>query len=256
MPRIRSIKPSFFRHEELQDLETKHPGQHIMLTFAGLWTLCDSKGVFEYKPRLIKLDILPFLEYNLPKTLEILSENGFIFRYNIEKSEYGFIKTFTEHQRITGKEATDGIKHPQPVLGNSGETAGKHPNAQEMEMSIGNGNDLLLSEKDFQTPPKTPRNVWIETFDKRKDVFKKSLFHYTKYRNNPTGLYDPNLVEEFFEYWNEPNISRSKMRWESEKTWDLSKRLKRWMSNNFGKNKINDRVVLIPSQEINHDERP
>lgn len=67
MPRIRSIKPSFFRHEDLQYLELKFPEQYIMLTFAGLWTLCYSKGVFEYKPTLIKLDIL--------------SENGFLFRH-------------------------------------------------------------------------------------------------------------------------------------------------------------------------------
>jgi uncharacterized protein YdaU (DUF1376 family) len=40
----------------------------------------------------------------------------------------------------------------------------------------------------------------------------------------------------FLEFWSEPNKSNTKMRFELEKTWDLSRRLKRWVSNSFNKN--------------------
>jgi len=43
----------------------------------------------------------------------------------------------------------------------------------------------------------------------------------------------------FAEYWTEPNKSNTKMRFEMEKTWDLSRRMKRWVSSNFNKNKSN-----------------
>lgn len=52
--------------------------------------------------------------------------------------------------------------------------------------------------------------------------FKNSVFLFTDYEEN--------LLNEFFEYWSEPN-KKGKMRWELEKTWDLKRRLKRWEDN-------------------------
>ena len=43
--------------------------------------------------------------------------------------------------------------------------------------------------------------------------------------------------ENFFLYWTEKNKSGSKFRAEMEKTFDISRRLKRWSSNNFNKQK-------------------
>ena len=43
--------------------------------------------------------------------------------------------------------------------------------------------------------------------------------------------------EDFFLYWSELNKSQSKMRWETERTWSLSLRAKRWINNGFNKQK-------------------
>lgn len=133
MARIRTIKPSFFRHEGLQDLETANPGRYIMLTFAGLWTLCDSKGRFEYKLRTINLDILPFIKFDIEESIQLLLDNGYIEKYSVSGKDYGFVPTFNEHQRITGKEATEGERFPAKLTGNIGETIGNQPVAQEKE---------------------------------------------------------------------------------------------------------------------------
>ena len=53
-----------------------------------------------------------------------------------------------------------------------------------------------------------------------------------------TNNYVKDEVAKFIDYWTEPNKSGTKMRFELEKTWDTSRRLKRWMSNNFGKTKV------------------
>lgn len=45
------------------------------------------------------------------------------------------------------------------------------------------------------------------------------------------------MKKAFFEYWSEPNKSGTKMKFEMEKTWDLSRRLSRWAGNDFGKGK-------------------
>jgi hypothetical protein len=48
------------------------------------------------------------------------------------------------------------------------------------------------------------------------------------------GQYKEAMIQEFFDYWTEPNKSNTKMRFELEKTWHLGRRLARWASNGFG----------------------
>lgn len=61
--------------------------------------------------------------------------------------------------------------------------------------------------------------------------------------------YDKKLLREFYEYWSEPNPSRTKIRWQMEKTWDVRRRLKRWAGNNFGgKEKKEEKVIYTPKK--------
>jgi hypothetical protein len=132
--RIRTVKPSFLRHEQLQDLEIDNPGQYVMMVFLGLWMLADSKGRFEYKPRSMKLDILPFITFDIQLTLDLLEASGFIRTYTVDGNKYGMIPSFKEHQRLTGKELTEGEKYPDEIInnrGNIGETPEKHLESQE-----------------------------------------------------------------------------------------------------------------------------
>lgn len=135
MARIRTIKPEFFRHEGLQDLAVQH-GAEVMLVFAGLWGHCDKLGRFEWKPRTLKLDILPFLGFDMADILDILWQSGFLRRYEFDGREYGEIESFDRHQRISGKEATEPEKHPDPPeykLRSNGEAIEKQQGEQEEE---------------------------------------------------------------------------------------------------------------------------
>lgn len=138
MARIRSHKPSIFRHEELQDLEAANPGASCMLVFMAVWGHCDNQGVFEYRPRQLKLDILPFLPFDMAATLRLLVDAGFIRVFEAGGKQYGFIASFCGHQRITGDEAGEkGRKHPSPPDAkqprNSDETSAKQLGGQEKE---------------------------------------------------------------------------------------------------------------------------
>ena len=57
----------------------------------------------------------------------------------------------------------------------------------------------------------------------RKKVFYNSLIPYVQ-------NYGRELIREFFDYWTEPNKSQTKMRFELERTWDVSRRLSTWSS--------------------------
>lgn len=58
------------------------------------------------------------------------------------------------------------------------------------------------------------------TIEQREQSFKEQVFRMISFPKD--------LLEEFFEYWTEPNKSNTKMRFELEKTWHLHRRLKRW----------------------------
>lgn len=161
MARIRTIKPEFFRHEALQDLEIENPGMHVMLVFAGLWGHCDSKGRFEWRPRQLKLDILPFLSFDMAETLDLLKRARLVNHYVVDGKEYGEVPNFEKHQRITGKEASDGEKYPA----NTWETTGKQqgntrdkPVAQEGEKEgKGKGREREREEDARASPGNTDK---------------------------------------------------------------------------------------------------
>lgn len=128
------MKPEFFRHEELYEAE-RNAALPLRLAFIGLWTCCDKNGVFPWRPRALKLDVLPYDDVDFTAVLTALEGAGFVMQFEHDGALYGFVPTFTEHQRFTGKEAQsdglyplpDGVKPP----GSNGEAPEKPPGTQE-----------------------------------------------------------------------------------------------------------------------------
>lgn len=153
MARIRTIKPDFFRHEKLQDLEIANPGMYPMMVFEGLWGHCDSKGRFEWKPRTLKLDILPFLPFDMAETLAILENAGMLHRYSVDGKEYGLIDTFEKHQRLSGKELTEGEKFPAPMIETTVKQQGSVREIPESQEGKGREEEKEGKGKEFNAPP-------------------------------------------------------------------------------------------------------
>lgn len=61
--------------------------------------------------------------------------------------------------------------------------------------------------------------------EKRKQEFYNSLIPYT-------NIYGREMIRDFYDYWIEPNKSKTKMRVDLEKTWDLERRLRAWAKRN------------------------
>jgi hypothetical protein len=111
MGRIRTIKPEFFTHEELFDLEEKE-GLPVRLAFIGLWTICDREGRFKWRPRSIKAQILPYDNVDFSRVLDALATRGFVVRYASEGVEYGYVPGFSRHQVVNFKEAQSTLPEP------------------------------------------------------------------------------------------------------------------------------------------------
>ena len=98
MARIRSIKPSFFRSDDVAALPLR-----ARLTWIGLWTQCDDQGRTKDHARLIKADIWPLDNVSLAdieEDLETLSVHGRIVRYEVDGQRYLEIANWRAHQAI------------------------------------------------------------------------------------------------------------------------------------------------------------
>ncbi len=132
MARIRTIKPDFFKSEQVGELDPIN-----RLLFIGLWTLADCEGKLLDRPKRIKAELFPYDNHDVDQGLQQLERVGLILRYKIECTETFVIKivNFHVHQRITGKEAMLPSEIPDPNQtssetharqgGNNGETTGK-----------------------------------------------------------------------------------------------------------------------------------
>ena len=89
-----------------------------------------------------------------------------------------------------------------------------------------------------------------DTLEVRKHAFGEKLIPYMK-------QYGKALIREFFDYWTEHNENGKKMRFEKEKTFEISRRLARWSKNNRSNNKssISNLPVGMNLQNSNNDER-
>lgn len=111
MPRKRVVDPRFFKDWELFEAEQK-AGLPLRLAYEGLWAVADREGRFSWKPREIKLDVLPFDEVDFGAVMEALSAARFICHYEVEGKGYGYIPNFKRYQPIHPREAASTIPPP------------------------------------------------------------------------------------------------------------------------------------------------
>ena len=111
MSRIRTVKPELFRHEALFDAELES-GLPLRLAFIGLFTVADCEGRFLWKPRTLKLDVLPHDTVDFSAVLNALQAAGFIEQYEVDGKRYGLIPSFKKHQQIPTREQERGSVLP------------------------------------------------------------------------------------------------------------------------------------------------
>lgn len=103
MARIRTIKPDFFKNEQVANCSPLD-----RLFFIGLWTQADREGRVLNRPKRLKAEILPYDNYKVDDGIKKLEKAGLIFKYDIEIDSLGQkelvkaiqIINFLKHQKI------------------------------------------------------------------------------------------------------------------------------------------------------------
>jgi len=86
------------------------------------------------------------------------------------------------------------------------------------------GNTTNYSNKDFS---KKDNNIYN---NKKEDIVKEQVPTFYERVLEFENLLEGEL-ENFYSYWNEKSLKNGKSRWESEKFFDISRRVKTWMQN-------------------------
>lgn len=109
MARIRSIKPEFFKNEELARLTPL-----ARLLFAGLWCWADRAGRLEDRPARLKAEILPYDDCDCESMLSELAgtPDPFIARYEVDGRRYIEVLNFLKHQFPHHRESESLIPAP------------------------------------------------------------------------------------------------------------------------------------------------
>lgn len=98
MARIRTIKPEFWKHEDLSALpEITH------MLAAALLGYSDDEGYFNANPALVKSECLPLRESSVSTqdSLQQLVDIGYIkLGKGMDGKRYGMVVKFDEHQRV------------------------------------------------------------------------------------------------------------------------------------------------------------
>ncbi len=110
-PRIRTIKPEFFKHYDLYRAE-KESRLPLRLAFASLFTVADREGRFKWRPEELKAYCLPYDKIDFSRVLDALSTRGFIEQYECAGELYGWIPTFLKHQAINNRENKSELPDP------------------------------------------------------------------------------------------------------------------------------------------------
>jgi len=163
--RIRTIKPEFYLHEGLFELE-RETALPVRLAFTGLWCVADREGRFKWEPRKIGVQIMPYDLIDFSRVLHALSTRGFVLKYMVESVEYGFIPSFPKHQVINNRERDSEL--PEPTEFNICDACGtREPREDHAGKAEGKGKegnkeqgkeDILLFSAD-ESPKPTPQKT-------------------------------------------------------------------------------------------------
>ncbi|WJJ96288.1 hypothetical protein [Algibacter luteus] len=127
----------------------------------------------------------------------------------LEKTNYLKVETTTTYTKISFPKLNDFVVE---VGQSQNDTPNDIPNSNEVA-NISQSNDNHLATTN------TNNNL----IKNRKKIFRDKVFSHSTFDNI--------ILESFFDYWSELNTNKTKMRFETERFFEIEKRLKKWAAN-------------------------
>ncbi len=142
----------------------------------GLFCQSDKEGRFKWSPRLLKTQIDPYEEkIDFKKVMDALHKYEFIEKYKVGRKEYGWIPTWSEHQR------------PHHT-----ETASKLPSFDTIDIQpLNNGEETGSSQEGKEKGKDTGEGKGKEKVEiSNKEIFEKAREEYLGTKNGKNPEYE------------------------------------------------------------------
>jgi hypothetical protein len=135
--------------------------------------------------------------------LELLEKDQMIVTENVSRTTRISVCNYNDYQ----------------IWRNDDETMVKRSRNDGETIAVPNNNDNN-DNKVLESNPKIENDV-EKKINKKEFEFKESIKPFI-------SKYGKDICNNFFLYWSEPNKSKTKLRYEMEKTWDVKRRLTNW----------------------------
>ena len=166
--------------------------------------------------------ILKYVNDKNPTTDNIVIE--LVFEQIKQQLKRDLVKyeSIRERNRINGKKGGRPKEQEEPK-----KPTGLSGNPKKPKKADNDNDNDNVSGND-----KTKKNI-----EEREKEFFSSLTPFVE-------TYGKNMIREFYDYWTEPNKSKTKMNFELKKTWDTKRRLVTWSNKDFGTTKKQEPLKL------------
>lgn len=194
--------------------------------FIRLALVVDDYGRFDARPELLKSQCYPVSDKRLTDVSKMLAElksKNLINLYSVNNKQYLEIIDF--NQRLRQKRERFPAYCGQLSDNSQTDVSLLHARMPESE-----------SESETESESESETEIALNKIEDRSIKFLEEI--------NTFKQYETSMLNEFYDYWSEPNKSKTKMRWELQPTWDLKRRLKTWA----------DRQKMKPQQRYGRQE--
>lgn len=157
MARIRSVKPEFFKDQDLAEELPGRDGRDARQLYIGLWGLADEHARLRGDARYIKGEIFPYDDDVTPadveRYLDMIVTSGRAVRYRVRSSVYLFLPKLDEHQRLEpdkvpsrlpGPDEGTELPAPTPPSGSGADVSARDPD--EIARGQATPKDLALKQ--------------------------------------------------------------------------------------------------------------
>ena len=214
MARNRIIKKEFYTDQKIIELEIPE-----RLLFIGMTNFSDDTGIHINSAKMLKCEIFPADDIKvsyIEKALLKMANLGLI-DFN-EDGSLIKIKNWSVHQKIN---------RPYPSKYEFVEGFNEHS-----MNGVGTINEQSYPNKNKNNKKNKNKKKNNNIEEKKQKFTNQTLAEGLKH----TPMIDPRICDEFIDYWTEPNKTKTKMKFEMQETFDISRRLKRWINNDFSNN--------------------
>lgn len=191
----------------------------------------EDSAKIEYSDQKIKRICRP-LKIEIDTAKEIIDDC--ISEYELFIVKEGF---FYSDRVLRNKEEREAIRLKRVNAGKKGGEANASRFEANASQNESNAKAMLKQNEANGTTGHNNNNTREDKKKNKEELFMSKEVEFGKSLVPFTSEFGKELVRTFFDYWREPNKSRTKMRWENERTWDLKLRLQTFQRNekNFGK---------------------